>query len=337
MFVFKAPLRFAFCFLAALAVIVVFSGAGCQPPQKQAGPPEKITVAYSVGPSLVHVAFAKGFFAEEGLDATPQSYDRGKQALDAVIMGKADLATAADTPIMLAVMNGKQIAVIAVIQTSNTNQAIIAKRDRGIAGPSDLIGKKIGVALGTSSHYFLDSILLFHGIDRRQVTIVDIGPEMMSAAFRMGRVDAVSTWNPALTMKSQEVGKNFCMIYNQKVYTFDFCTVASQEFVRKNPEKVKKFLRALIKAEQFAKRHPDEAVLLAARFTGADEGLFRNAWELYDYRVTLDQSLLVNLEDQSRWALRNWLTTQKDMPNYLHFVYLDGLQAVKPEAVRIIR
>ena len=89
--------RFAILSLTLLALITL-TVTGCQQ-QKQVAPPEKITIAYaeSTGGPLVHIAIAKGYFTEEGLDATPQSHVSGKSALDAVIEGKADIATAGDT------------------------------------------------------------------------------------------------------------------------------------------------------------------------------------------------------------------------------------------------
>jgi NitT/TauT family transport system substrate-binding protein len=51
----------------------------------------------------------------------------------------------------------------------------------------------------------------------------------------------------------------------------------------------------------------------------------------------LDQALLVDFEEQTRWALKNKLTTGTKMPNYLDYIYADGLFAVKPEAVRMVR
>lgn len=139
----KAQSRFTVLVLTAFAIIAL-TVTGCQP-QKQAGSPEKITIAYATLPNsaLVHIAFAKGYFTEEGLDATPQHHAFGKPALQAVIEGKADIATVGDTPIVFAVMNGKKILTLAVIQTANKNKAIVARRDQGIAQPSDLKGKKI--------------------------------------------------------------------------------------------------------------------------------------------------------------------------------------------------
>jgi NitT/TauT family transport system substrate-binding protein len=60
-------------------------------------------------------------------------------------------------------------------------------------------------------------------------------------------------------------------------------------------------------------------------------------WGIFNFQVTLDQALLVNLEEQSRWIIKNRLAMSQDMPNYLDFIYCDGLGAVKPAAVRIIR
>ena len=74
---------------------------GCRPFPQQTGPPEKITIAFPTLPhsTLVHIAPAKGYFTQGGLDVTPQPHAFGKAAPDALIEGKAELATAADTPI----------------------------------------------------------------------------------------------------------------------------------------------------------------------------------------------------------------------------------------------
>ena len=89
--------------------------------------------------------------------------------------------------IVFAVMGGKKITTLAVIQTSNRNEAIVARRDQGIAKPSDLKGKKIGLTLGTTGDFFADSFLLAHGIDRKHVKIIDMKPDEMAAALAHGK------------------------------------------------------------------------------------------------------------------------------------------------------
>ncbi len=229
------------------------SGIGCQS-QKQAGPPEKITIAYTINlnSALIHIAFAKNYFGEEGLEASPQPHAFGKPALQALIEGKADIATAADTPVMFALMDGKKINILAVIQTSNTNEAIVARRDRGIAKPSDLQGKIIGVSACTTVDFFADSLLNYYSIDRKNVQIIDLKPEQMAAALSTGKVDAVATWHPTLIQLQKQLGSRVIVFYGESIYAEMFCAVAAQEYVKKNPGAIKKVLRSLLRAEKSA-------------------------------------------------------------------------------------
>ena len=333
---FLVPRRLVILVLTAIALLAL-TVTGCR--QKPADPPEKITIAYAsiFNAVLVQIALMKGYFAQEGLEATPQRHAFGKPALQSVIEGKADIATVGDTPIVFAVMDSKKITVLAGIQTSNRNEAIVARRDRGITGPVDLQGKKIGLTLGTTGHFFADCFLLAHGIGIEHVKIIDLKPDEMDTALSTGKVDAVSTWNPTVSQLKKKLGNNGTIFFGESIHTGNFCVVASQEYVKKNSAAIKKVLRALIKAEAFVQQHPEESRRLVAEFLKVDKGLLDEIWDIFTFRVTLDQALLVNFENQSRWVIKDRLVDRRDMPNYLDFIYFDGLSAVKPEAVRIIR
>jgi NitT/TauT family transport system substrate-binding protein len=60
-------------------------------------------------------------------------------------------------------------------------------------------------------------------------------------------------------------------------------------------------------------------------------------WPLHQYSLTLDQSLITAMEDEGRWMIDNNLTDERQLPNFLESVHEDGLKAIKPEAVNIIR
>lgn len=322
------------------SLVFALSLTACQKQQeKPAGPLEKITIAYTnnFNAILVQIAFVKGLFKEEGLDATPQAHAFGKPALQAMLDGKADIAAAADTPIMFAVMDNRKISILAVIETSNRNSGILARQDRGISKPSDLKGKTIAVTRGTTSDFFSDGFLIVHGIGRKQATLIDLKPDEMAAALATGKVDAAATWHPNLAQLQKGLGTKGLIFYGETVYTEAFCVAALQDFIKQHPGAVRKFLRALIKAEAFLKQHPEESRRLVAEFIKADKALLDELWDNYNFRVTLSQSLLVSLEEQTRWAISNRLTQRRDMPNYLDFIDADNLRALKPEAVRIIR
>ena len=330
--------------LKRIIVMLLISGLllclmSCNREKKVVGPPEKIAIAYSTASNaiLMYIAFAKGFLAEEGLDATPQPHAFGKLALNAVLEEKADLATVADTPIVFAVMSGKKITTLAVIQTSNRDNAIVARRDRGIAKPADLKGKNIGVPFGTNAQFFADAFLLANGIERKQVRLIDMKPDEMNTALDSGKVDAVSTFNTTVKQLEKGLGKRGIVFFGEAIYTEAFCIAAKQEYAKKNPEAIMKVLRALIKAETFIEKHDEEARRLVAEFIKTDKTVIDEIWPIFTLKVTLDQALLVDFEAQTRWLLKNKLTEDTSMPNYLDFIYFDGLQAVKPMAVRMVR
>ena len=311
----------------------------CQKEEKVVVAPQKITIAYSTIPhtALFQVAFEKGFFSVEGLEVTPQPHSFGKLALNAVLEGKADMATQADTPIMFAVTAGKKIYAVAEIAISKRSLAIIARKDRGITSPLDLRDKTVGASLGTTGEFFMDSFLVTHRIGRNEVKIVDMKPDEMLDALLKGRVDAVSTWIPNIQYVLKGLGDKGIAFYDEAIFQELMCLAASQEFAKQHPETIKKVLRAFIRAETFIKDNPEESKRLVAEFIKMDQHLLDTIWDSFDFRVTLDQTLLMSLEDQTRWAMKNRLTEVSTMPNYLNYIDLEGLSAVKPEAVKIIK
>ena len=327
----------------SLAILFIAALAGCQKTpatgdeQQGAAPAQKITVAYTYQPqsTLVHVAVAKGYFAEEGLDVQPLMHTYGKVALQSVLDDKADFATVAETPVMFAVLKDEKIFVIANIEASTMNNAIVARKDAGISTPADLKGKRVAFTPGTTSDFFLDSLLTANGLMRKDIQPVALKPEEFQDAIMAKKIDAASTWNYPLTQIKRQLGADGTIIYDREIYTETFNIAARQDFVRKNPETVKRFLRALIKAEDFVAKNPDAAQSIMSAATDIDVGLIREVWNAFNYHVVLDQTLLITLEDEARWAMRNKLTDRTDMPDYLSFIHFDSLGEVKPEAIKM--
>jgi len=325
--------------VSALAIVGAFS-ACTKADQKSVGPLEKITIAYSATPdsALAQIAQTQGYYLQEGLEAVPQKYLYGKVALDAMLEGKADFATVAETPLMFAVMQGRKISIIATIQTSSRNVAIIARKDKGILTPRDLKGRTIAVTSGTLLDFFVDAFLVEHGLTKKGMTLVNMMPDEMSEAMERGNVDAIAAWSYVLIQAQKRLDDKGITFIDEDVYMQTFNIVTTQDYIRTHPENVKKVLRALVKAERFADQKPAEAQAIVADFTNIDRAVIGEMWPVENFSVTLDQSLLLALEDESQWATKGGLTTGKTkIPNFLNFIYSDGLQAVKPDAVRMLQ
>lgn len=329
----------------ALIFALVATLLGCQKaPSGDAAPatgarPTRVTVAYTVQPqsTLIHVAVAKGYFAEEGLDVQPSIHTHGRASLQSLIEHKADFATTAETPFMFNVLKGEKIFVIANIEASSVNNGIVARKDAGITKAGQLRGKRIGFTPGTTSDFFLDSLLTALGLTRQEIQPVPLKPEEMQDAILAKRIDAASTWNYPLTEIKHALGANGTIFVDREIYTETFNVAAQQDFVRQNPETVQRFLRALIKAEKFVAKNRDEAQQILNAATKTDIHLIREVWEAFSYRIVLDQTLLITLEDETRWAMKNKLTDKTAMPNYLDFIHIDSLKSVDPNAILLHR
>ncbi len=324
-------------FCAGLCLLAVLS-ACAREPGPPPGPPEKVTVAYPPVPlvSLFFVAKEKGFFAAEGLEVVPERHEFGRLALQSVLDGKADVATSADTPVMLAVAAGQPVAVLAEIGTSTRATGIVARKDRGIAGPMDLGGKRIGLTRGTTAEFFVDSFLQTRGIGSEEVVLVDLRPAEIVGALASGEVDAAAVWQESIEQALAALGGKGVTFFDETVYSDRFCVAAAPSFVKGRPGAARRLLRALLRAESFARENKGESVQLVARSISRDPAMLDRIWGAFDFRVRLDQALLVSLEDQTRWAVRAGLARGDSRPNYLEVIRPEVLRSVHPDAVGII-
>ena len=269
------------------------------------------------------------------MQALPQG--NGKLALQAMVEGKADFATVAETPIIFSILRGERIFVVANIETSTQNDAILARVDAGITMPSHLKGKRIGFIPGTTLDFFLDSFLTAQGLTRQDITPVPLKPDEVLDALLEKKADAVAAWNYPLTQIKRRLGTQSVTFYDRQIYTEHFNIAAMQDFVRKSPQSVTALLRGLVRAEAFVTSHANEAQDIVSEAIKVDKDLVKEVWDVMSYQVRLDQNLTITLEDETRWAMKNKLTDQAVMPNYLSYIYVDGLKAVKPGAVRMDR
>ena len=302
-------------------------------------PPLKVTIALPTQMSVggLFVGQNQHLFEKHGLDVSIQPFILGKQALQSVLDGKADLAAVADTPFMLAIMHGEKIAAVSTIFGSRKSMALVARRDRGIAKVEDLDGKTVGTIFGTNAQFFLDKLLLVHGVPKELVKIVGLKPNELVDALVAGRVDAVTVWNPDLTILDNKLGERAIDLYAEDFFVYRFVLVGKQEYIARHPAEVRQVLFAMEESTRFIQEHPEQARVIISKSIGIDPVLMSGYFDPNDFYLTLDQTLLLALGDQTRWAMKQGLVPVADVPNYLHYIRQEPLESVLPSAVKIIR
>lgn len=326
--------------LACCAVSLLALALLVRTQRATAAAPVSVSLAMPIQVSLgaVPVAQARGMFERQRVQVDTQSFKMGKQALEAVINGRADMAIVADTPYALAALRGEQVVVLASLFGSRKSMAVLGWRGRGIASGADLAGKTIGTVAGTNAHFFLDALLVAHGIDRQRVKIVELKPDVLNDALRSGRVDAVTLWQPDLLRMQRELGAAGHTVYGEDIFVYRFLLATSKRYLETHRDEVGRMVAALADATDYIHDEPAAARAIIGHAIGVDAAALAGAFDAADYHLTLDQSLLLSLSDLSRWAHRTGLVHESAaVPNFIDLIDQQPLRAARPAAVRIIQ
>jgi NitT/TauT family transport system substrate-binding protein len=281
------------------------------------------------------LAASRGWFREAGVEVTLEERLSGRMALADLTDGRGDFATAAETPIMFALLKTTPIKVIATLGVSFDNTTLVGRRDRGIDSSENLPGHRVGYAPGTNSQYFLDTFLEYRGHRADSVERIPLKPDEMLKALLDGQVDVIATWTPLNHQALSALGENGQELRIGTIYRWSWNLVARNEEVARSPLAAP-ILRALIRATAEILRDPAGCAEELSPRLGLPPDKLVQVWKQTSFDVTLDQSLLLNLEQQARWAMASGLTDQKEMPNFLSGICSDALRSIDPEIVTLI-
>ena len=307
--------------------------------EKYVGPIKKVTFGSSTTHKIaaVFVADNKGYFKDEGIDLEIKKSGSGKASFLPMLKGEGvDISAVADTPIVIESFNREDFYIIAGMYTSYDDK-VIARKDKGINSVADLRGKKVGLTKGTNAQFLLDLLLIYNKIPSSEVEVVDIKPMDLVTALENGDVDAISAWEPIPFEAEQVLQGKTIKFLNEEFYRKIFYFALKKDFARDNPGVVKRFIKAIDRTNTFLRENEGESQTIVAEALNLDKEAVVRGWEEGEFTLFLDQALIVSLEDQARWAIKNKLTDATKVPNYLNYIYFDALEAVKPKSMTIIR
>ena len=286
--------------------------------------------------ALIYVAEQQGFFKQNGLNVTIRDYETGMASVNALLNGELDIASGAEYPVVRMAFQKERIQIVGNMVKSELIN-LVSRKDHGIATVSDLKGKTIAIPQGTIAEFFLGRFLSLNGISMSDVTLVNMTLSQMEEAVVNGEADAIVNWQPYTNTVKDRLGSNAVVLSVQSSQQSFGPLICRNDWITKNPEVVKKFLRSLAQAEEFINNNPAEAKAIVKNQMNFTDAYMETVWKQNQYSLSLDQSLVAALEDEARWTINNNLTSERAVPNFLEYIYIDGLMSVKPESVNIIR
>jgi NitT/TauT family transport system substrate-binding protein len=225
-----------------------------------------VTVAMGYIPNIQFAPFfiadKKGYFATEGLKV---NYDWGLEVDGVKLVGanQIDFAIAGGDQVIQARAQG-----IPIVYVANWYNAfpieIISLKDKNIARPQDLVGRKVGMpCLCGATYTAWRSLLYTQKIDPSSINVQDIGFTQVQA-LTQGTVDAVGAYannEPVqLVLAGKEINEIKTWEYTQLVGNG---VATNEETIQKQPDLVRRFVHALLKGIYDSAANPSEALQIS--------------------------------------------------------------------------
>lgn len=270
----RIPLFALFCLLPGLAAAQVKPAL------------EKLRFVYSAiggSQSSVWIPYEAGIFRKHGLDIELLYVGGGGRAAQVVQSGEVPLGIFTGGAVVNSNLAGGDLVVVATGMNAITFFLIARPEIRQI---EDLKGKRIGISrFGSATDFALLYSEEKWPIKRaRDFTVVQMGgmPEMM-AGLKGGALDA-ATLNAEFSIRARKDGLR--ELVDMSTLGLNFPTsaiVTTRSFIRRNENTVRKFIRAFVEGNHFAKTQRTASVEVFRKYLKNNDRDYLNA--IYDLYV----------------------------------------------------
>jgi len=327
---------------------------------------KNLTVGFQVSPAmaLVMVAKDKGFYEQEGLNVELKEFTAGKFALQAFFGGSLDIAISGDVPVALATLQGNKTLVAGQVVAKTTNEVRIVANTKGVPfidtgkgklDPIDYVNRprqyfeskkrKLATSFGGGPEFFTYEFLNDIGIEKDQIELISQTPADMPAALLSGSVDAISIFDPFAFIAERQLRDRarraehtpeFEVFINPNIYS-ELYVVNTQPSVKGSEDKqetIRRFLHALVEAEQFIEGNYQEAQKIVMNYTKLDQETIESIWSNFDFRVVLTPKLMEYWKREVEWAkATDKVKKDTPMPNFQEIIFDTPLKNISPERV----
>ncbi|GFM52501.1 taurine ABC transporter substrate-binding protein [Pseudomonas cichorii] len=191
-----------------------------------------------------------------------RKFENGADVITAIASGDVQIGYLGSSPLTAAATRKLPVETFLIATQIGAAEALVARNGSGIEKPQDLVGKKVAVPFVSTGHYSLLAALKHWNIDPAKVTIVNLAPPAIAAAWKRGDIDATYVWDPALGV-AKETGKVLITsgeLAKVGASTFD-AWIVRKDFAAKNPQLVSAFAKVTLDA--YASYRQDPAAWIA--------------------------------------------------------------------------
>jgi sulfonate transport system substrate-binding protein len=264
--------------------------------------PVRLGIALQPGALLFILAREKRFFEQAGLLPSYQVFPSGKRALrNGLLTDQVDVVSASDLPVVQAVLQERNVMVLAKMQSVRSLNSIVARADRGVRRVIDLPTKRVATQRDSAVHFFLDRALTIHGVPLASVEKLYLPIETLVETLVLGDVDAISIREPYVTQAKARLQEKAVVLEVPWAYPQYELLVSKRAFAPDHALVLQRVLQALLMAEDYLHRNPEQAQQVLAKVLGVSVKTMTSILQQTSNRLRLGDDLLPVLTDQAAW------------------------------------
>ena len=191
-----------------------------------------------------------------------------------VLDGTAQFGIISADDLIVAHTQGKPLCAIAMVYRRSP-VVFIALADSGITRPQDFIGKTLRISTSTTQSF--RAMMARVGIRPDQYTVVNVDNDL--ALLASGQIPVWSAFVNAFAVTAQHAGYKLNFIYpdDYGVHFYSDSIFATDDLIAKNPDLVRRFLRATLKGWTFAIENPTAVGQMVVKYKPDADVALENA------------------------------------------------------------
>lgn len=235
-----------------------------------------------------YVALEKGYFADEGLEVELQTTWGGDTTMTALLSDGADIAlVGAETSIYVYAQDSRDYAINFAQLTATDGTFLVAKEEMPDFNWEEVKGSKfLGQRVGGMPQMVGEYVLKSHDIDPHHDLELNQSIDFANipGAFQSGDYEFVQLFEPTASIFEQQGQGHIVASFGEESGTVPYTVFMTKEsYIEENEETVKKFTKAIYRAQQWVNESTPEEVaeLIAPYFEEADLDILASSIERY--------------------------------------------------------
>jgi len=279
------------------------------------------------------VAFYDSLFEKQKIEVEIAHYNSCIEAMESgLLIDRLEITGCEITPIVTAFLKKHDVKIISLMARADDQIYILSNKSSGINSIKDLANKTVALEKGSAAHYFLSNLLDQNQIDYQKVKLQFSNIGKLTDLLANNKVSAVVVEGPYVGQIKKALKDNLMSINPKNLYK-SYAFVAKNSFIKRHPQKVIAFLRAIKEATVLIENDKPKVLSVIKEDPLISIDFIETQINTTYFNLFLDDILVSDIESQAGFVIAEKIVDELTVPDMKEIIYSQALKKVNPAAM----